>query len=221
MSKKSLKDRLIFFAATRFGWLLILLLGRLMRITILGSEHIQRLRENGIPFLLCVWHGRMLLPIYLHRKDRMHVIVSEHRDGEMIARTLQKLGYIPVRGSSTRGGSKAALGLIRALRCGQFCAIIPDGPKGPRHEFKGGALAIARKTGAPLLPLTFAASRAVHFNSWDRFIMWKPFSRCVAIYGAPYTVPDTPVPESFEAARQEIQRRMIELDEQADAYFRK
>ena len=212
---------MLLFLATRLGWLLILLLAKLTRIEYIGREHFQRLKESGRPFIVCFWHGQMLLPVYLLRNENVHAIVSEHQDGEIIAQTVQKLGFTTIRGSSTRGGRKAALGLIKALRNGNIGCIIPDGPRGPRYEFKAGTLFIAQKTGAPLLALTYSSNKFFELRSWDRFRIWKPFSRSVAIFSEPIEVPSVMSKAEFENYRQKIQQKMISQQEEADAFFRK
>lgn len=214
-------NRLFFFLATRFGWLLITALGKLTRIECHGLEHFERLKKQRERFIICTWHGRMLLPIYYFRKQNIHVIVSEHRDGEMIARTVEKLGYFPIRGSSTRGGRKAALGLIRAIKQGYIGCIIPDGPRGPALSFKKGALQISQKTGAKLLPITFSAARAIHLGSWDRFTLWQPFTRALVLIGEPIAIPQTNSDAALEALRRDVEAAMRKQVESADASFQK
>ncbi len=221
MPKSKLMDRLIFFLATKLGWLFILFYGHLTRITYIGREHFLQLRESGKPFIICVWHGRILLPVFIHRRQNIQVMVSEHRDGEMIAQTIRKLGFGTIRGSSTRGGKRASRQMLEALRRGAAGAIMPDGPTGPRHVFKPGAISLASKSGAYLLLLTYASSRYVQFRSWDRFYLWKPFSRSVAIYSEPIAVPANLEGGAFEDFRLQMEQKMIEQERQADAYFRK
>ncbi|MGH7451219.1 MAG: lysophospholipid acyltransferase family protein, partial [bacterium] len=189
-SRPPFTKRLIFWLATRLGWLFILLLGCLTRIRYVGREHFEWLRDNDKPFIYCIWHGKILIPIFTHRYANIHAMVSLHADGEMIAQTLHRLGYRTIRGSNTRRAQRAVVEMIRALKQGKICAIMPDGPKGPRHVFKPGAISIAQKSGAYLLPLTFACSRPFVFKkSWDRFTLMLPFSKSVAIYGEPIAVP--------------------------------
>lgn len=219
MAKENLSKKIVFFLATRLGWLVILLLGKLTRTTYRGREHYDRLVNESTPFILCIWHGRLLLPVYIHRYQDMHVIVSEHRDGEMIAQTIQRLGFTPVRGSSTRGGRKAALGLIRALRQGKPCCNIPDGPNGPSQYFKPGTLQIAQKVGASLILMTYSADKFIEFRSWDRFRVWKPFSKSLAIFSEPVLVPADLSETELEQFRERIQQKMIEQQAEADAHF--
>lgn len=215
----SLRRRLLFWLATRFGWLAVLALGKLTRLEFRGREHYERLRAAKQPFIYSIWHGKILIPIFTERNGGVCAMVSEHSDGEMIAQTLERLGYTTVRGSSTRGGKRAMLAMIRALRNGGVGGIMPDGPRGPRHVFKAGIIAIAQKSQAAILPLTFASSRAWRLKSWDRFIIPKPFSKTIALYGAPIFIPDELDETAFEAKRQEVEQRMLELETEADALF--
>lgn len=214
-----LRRRLLFWLATRLGWLVLLALGKLTRLEFRGREHYERLRTAKQPFIYSTWHGKILLPIFTHRNEGICAMVSEHTDGEMIAQTLERLGYTTVRGSSTRGGKRAMLAMIRALRKGGVGAMIPDGPRGPRHVFKAGMIAIAQKSQAAILPMTFACSRAWRLKSWDRFIIPKPFSKTIALYGAPLFIAEGLDEAAFEAKRQEVEQRMLALEAEADALF--
>lgn len=216
-----LKKRLVFWLATRLGWLVILALGHLTRIRYVGREHFEWLRDRQKSFIFCIWHGKILIPIFVHRRENVHAMVSLHTDGEMIAQTLHRLGVRTIRGSSTRGAQRATVEMIRALRQGIICALMPDGPKGPRHIFKPGAIAMAQKSGAYLLPFTFACSNPFRFNSWDRFTLPLPFSQSVAIYGEPIAVPADLPGETFEHFRREVEGKMLELEKFAEFYFLK
>jgi hypothetical protein len=220
-SRPPFTKRLIFWLATRLGWLFILLLGHLTRIRCVGREHFEWLRDNQKPFIYCIWHGKILIPIFTHRYENIHAMVSLHADGEMIAQTLHRLGYRTIRGSSTRGAQRAAVEMIRALKQGTICAIMPDGPKGPRHVFKLGAISIAQKSGAYLLPFTFACSNPFRFKSWDRFTIMLPFSKSMAIYGEPIAVPADLKAEDFEKFRLMVEGKMLELEKYAELYFYK
>jgi len=215
------KKRIIFWLATRLGWLLILVLGHLTRRRFVGREHYDWLRENKKTFIYCIWHGKIFLASFLLRRKNVHAMVSLHTDGEMIAQTLHRLGFHTIRGSSARGASRATIAMIRALKRGIICAIMPDGPKGPRHVFKAGAIVIAQKSGAYLLPVTFACSNPFRFNSWDRFTIPLPFSQTAAIYGEPIAVPADLQDDAFENFRSLVESKMLELEKYAEGYFDK
>ena len=218
---KKLKFKLISFLATRLGWIIILLLGKSTKITYINRKYLTELKASGKGCIALLWHGRLLLPAFVHRNMGVVAMVSQHSDGEMIAQTVQKLGYRTVRGSSTRGGKEAFHEMIAELKNGAVCIITPDGPQGPRHKLKPGPLYMAQKTGAAILPLAFSSNKCVTLNSWDRFLIFKPFARSVIIYGEPVKVPPDLNNEQLEEFRQALEQKMIELEEDADDYFHK
>ncbi len=217
--KMKWSKRLSFWLATRLGWVVILLLGHLTRLRFHGREHFEKLRERGQPFIYAIWHGKILIPIFVHRNENVCCMVSEHFDGEMIAQTLHRLGLITVRGSSTRGGTRAMIAMIRLLKDGGTGAIMPDGPNGPRHVFKPGLLAIAQRARAYILPFTFSSTRVWMLKSWDRFTIPQPFSETVAYYGEPIAVPENLTETEFESLRQTVEQKMLELETGAETYF--
>ena len=214
-----LKRRILFWLATRLGWLVLIALGKLTRIQFHGREHYESLRATRQPFIYAIWHGKIMIPIFVHRYEGICGMVSEHNDGEMIAQTLHRLGYTTVRGSSTRGGKRAMLAMIRVLQNGGVGAIMPDGPRGPRHVFKAGLLAIAQRGRAAILPMTFASSRAWCFKSWDQFTLPKPFSKTIALYGEPIFVPQEMNEAEFDGKRREVEQHMLDLEAEAEALF--
>lgn len=215
------KKKVVSYIAVKFAWLFILFLGKVGRISIINSKYLQHVRSSGKPFIIVTWHGRMLVPIYIHRNMGLVAMVSEHGDGEMIAQTILRLGYKTVRGSSTRGGSRAVRQMLKLLKSGHNCAILPDGPNGPSQEFKMGAILISQRSGAWLLPCTFSASKPIQLHSWDRFTLWRPFSKLKAVYGEPMSVPRKINSHELEQYRLKMEKRMNALVEEADATFRK
>jgi lysophospholipid acyltransferase (LPLAT)-like uncharacterized protein len=158
-----------------------------------------RMREhNGVVYrsalaanqrvIYTLWHGELLPLLWHHRGEGIAVVISEHRDGEIIARIAERLGYSTVRGSTSRGASRALIGLVRAVESGRNAAVTPDGPRGPAHVFAPGAAIAAQRTGVPIIPVRVSVSRAWRLKSWDRFLIPKPFARIDVHYGALTTV---------------------------------
>jgi lysophospholipid acyltransferase (LPLAT)-like uncharacterized protein len=172
-----------FRAAGRVGAPLVRALLGTVRTEVTGDEELERFRRDGQPVIFALWHGQLLPLTHHHRDQGVTALVSEHADGEYITRIIMRLGFTAARGSSTRGGTAGLRGLLRAARAGRDLAITADGPRGPRHDFKPGALIAAKLTGYPIIPVACSASRAWVFNSWDRFILPKPFSRLKITYG--------------------------------------
>ena len=174
--------------AVRAGLVVIRLLARTWRIEAHNAEVYQALRREAKPFVFAFWHGTMLPLLWRHRGEGVSVLVSLHKDGEIIARICHALGFRTLRGSTTRGGGRALLGLVRELEAGYEVAVTPDGPKGPRHQFAPGTLMAAQRAGAPVMPIGVHCASAWHLKSWDRFLIPKPFARVVVVYGQPTLV---------------------------------
>jgi lysophospholipid acyltransferase (LPLAT)-like uncharacterized protein len=154
-----------------------------------GVENYLQFRREGKGVIFVFWHGHLLPLVHVHRNEGVVVLVSEHKDGEYIARVIRRHGFETARGSSTRGGVKGLKAILRAARDGRDLAFTPDGPRGPRQGFKRGALMAAQLTGLPLITVVVGADRAWHLKSWDRFMVPKPFSSLRVRYGEPRWVP--------------------------------
>jgi lysophospholipid acyltransferase (LPLAT)-like uncharacterized protein len=192
---------------------LIHLLGLTLRIQEEGhSEWGPRARQTETP-LWPLWHETILMSVWYHRDQDVRVMISASRDGELISRIARFFGYIPVRGSSSRGGREALSELIRHLKKGHRCAITPDGPRGPRREIKMGVVNLARMTGCPVVPFAFAAEHCWRLKSWDKFIIPKPFSRAVFVYGNPIRVPRHGGPEYLQQIQEELDRVMVAAEQ--------
>lgn len=185
--------------AARAGSLVIRVLASTWRLRVINAEKHRALRENGQPVIYTFWHGTMLPLLWQHRKEGVAILISEHGDGEIIARIAHSLGYHSVRGSSSRGGERAILGTARELESGRDVAFTPDGPRGPRESFAPGALIVSQRTGAPLVLITVDAPRAWRLSSWDRFLIPKPFARVTIAYEDPLRVE---APDARAAAAQ-------------------
>lgn len=170
------------------------------------------LRRRNEPFVFSLWHGHLLPLIWLHRDEGVRLLISEHRDGEIIARVAHALGYETVRGSTKKGGERALLALARALENGEEVAVTPDGPRGPARICQPGALVAAARASAPILPVAVNASRAWRMNSWDSFVVPGPFARIIVVYGDPLSVTgSTARAAAAEAPRLDAAMRAIEV----------
>jgi len=138
--------------------------------------------------VIVLWHEELLPILWQHRGLGISAVVSVARDGQYLAEAAGRLGYELIRGSSRRGAAQALLGAVRALEERRSVAFTPDGPIGPRRVAKAGAAAAAQRAGVPILPIRAAVSRAWRFNSWDRFVLPKPFARIGIRYGTPIDV---------------------------------
>ncbi|HZD03915.1 MAG TPA: lysophospholipid acyltransferase family protein [Longimicrobiales bacterium] len=182
----------------------------------LGEEHYLRFRREGRPVIFVFWHGQLLPLVHYHRNEGVVVLVSEHADGEYVARVIERHGFRTVRGSSTTGGIRGLKGLIRAAREGHDLALTPDGPRGPRHRFKAGALVAAQVTGAPIIPVAAGASASWHFDSWDRFMVPRPLSKVAIEYGPPVFVPRETSQEEREETSRSLEAALDTLTARVD-----
>ncbi len=170
----------------RLGLVLLRALAVTWRLREVNGGVLRALRARKQPVILAFWHGRMLPLLWHHRGQRVAILISEHGDGEIIARVAEALGYLTVRGSSSRGAERALLGMIRTVKEGTDVAITPDGPRGPAESFAPGAAIIAHRSGAPIVPLVASAVHAWRLRSWDRFLIPQPFARVTITYGEPW-----------------------------------
>ena len=199
-SELSLRGRLTIIA----GGNAIRALAKTWRYRVVDDEPLKRLRAMRVPILFTLWHGQMLPLLWHHRNQGVAVLVSEHKDGEIIARILEWMGYALIRGSTSRGAGRALLGLVRTLRSGNDVAITPDGPRGPRHKFAPGAVVAANRADAPILPCVAHVDRYWQLSSWDGFIIPKPFAKITVAYGPETHVTSaTPREAADEAPRLE------------------
>ena len=199
----------------KLAWLMASAVGKTLSITEHGCKTDFFSPDAG-PVILACWHGRFFMPLFCRGNWGIYVLVSEHSDGSLVAASLQAAGSRVVRGSTTRGGAKALVQIIRLLRQGAKVAFTPDGPRGPRWKFQPGAVYLAAKTGLPIVPITGSARHAHYFRSWDSFQLPLPFSRGVLNIGEPYYVTGGLDDANIEFHRAELERRMVALSCEAD-----
>lgn len=205
------------FLAEWMGTWVVDRLCRSLRLRIVGDERLEELRQRHGAIILCGWHSQLLVPLWYGRFGGFYVIVSEHADGEIIARILQRIGYTCVRGSTTRGGRRALIRLVKLVRDGHDIGVTPDGPRGPRYVAQVGVVYLAQKTGCPVVPIGFATTRFWQFRSWDRFKLPKPWSLGEIRYGEPIHVPSKLSESEVEAWRQRLQDGLMAVTRQTEA----
>ena len=191
----------------RVGTLLIRILARTWRMHYVNREKLDALRTGKKPYIHLLWHGELLPLLWAFRGTRVAILISEHGDGEIIARAAMALGYNTVRGSSSRNADRALLSLTRVLVEGGAVAVTPDGPRGPRHSFAPGALIVAQRASAPIVITRAFASRAWRLKSWDQFEIPKPFARVTVVLSDPIMVEATSARAAAEQG-EEFTRRM-------------
>lgn len=169
--------------------------------------------------IFCGWHGKTLLFSYRFRRRGWWVIISHSRDGEIQTKIFQRLGYQVIRGSTGRGGVRAAIEAIKALKAGGTMAMTPDGPRGPSGVVQGGVMLMAAKSGARLYPVGLAASPCIRVNSWDRYMVPMPFGKCVMVFGDPITVPKGADEATIEQIRVQFEDALHRMEAEAEGRF--
>jgi len=190
-----------------------------MRVTYVGFDDYRVRLERGDQIILAFWHGRLLMMPYSYPGRGITILVSQSRDGELIARTVKGFGIESVRGSTSKGWFAGIKGLLKSVKSGRDTAITPDGPRGPGMRAQMGVVQIARATGLPIIPMSFGASRKKVFSSWDSFILPYPFSRGVFICGSPVYVAQAASPEEMEEKRKLVEETLNSLTARADSFF--
>ena len=191
--------------------------GRLTRVRMIHAERDAAAVDRFGSVVYALWHGRMWLLASRFPRRGVGVLVSLSEDGDLIARVLEKLDLVPIRGSSSRGGGEGLRELETHLREGVTVAITPDGPRGPRHQARMGAVALAARTGKPIIPIGAAASRFWTLRSWDAFQIPKPGASGVIVIGAPILVPAA---EDLEPWRRQLEEALIAVEAEADLAVR-
>ena len=205
--------KLKFFLVGVLGSWIIKLLGMTIRIDDEPKGFTKK--TSNLQVIYAFWHGMMLVPAYVGRSWRIQVLISRHSDGEYIAQVIKWMGFGVVRGSTTRGGMRAAKAMVDKARQGYPLGITPDGPRGPRFVVQPGSIFLSQKTGLPIIPVVVGLSRYWELPSWDRFCIPKPFSRALLMYGDPIHVPSKLTEEEMEHYRLLLENTMKQLAEKA------
>ncbi|MSO82460.1 MAG: DUF374 domain-containing protein [Acidobacteria bacterium] len=199
------------------GYPLVNALGQTLRWRVEGLRHLDAVLASGRQPVMAFWHGRILPATFYFRRRGIVVITSENFDGEWIARIIERFGYGTARGSTSRGGLKAMLQLVRGMEQGRAAGFTLDGPRGPARVAQAGAIWLARTTGNPVLPFHLEASRAWTLRSWDRTQIPKPFSTVALVVGEPIDVAEDATDAQVEQRRTELEARLRALEDKARA----
>jgi lysophospholipid acyltransferase (LPLAT)-like uncharacterized protein len=202
-------------AIAGLGYPLINALGHTLRWRVEGMSHYDAIIASGRQPVMAFWHGRILPATFYFRRRGIVVITSENFDGEWIARIIERFGYGTARGSTTRGGPRAMVQLVRALKAGKPAGFTLDGPRGPARVAQPGAVWLAGATGNPVLPFHLEAARAWTLGSWDKTQIPKPFTNVALVIGEPIDIPSGSTDEQLRLARELLEQRLTRLEERA------
>jgi lysophospholipid acyltransferase (LPLAT)-like uncharacterized protein len=206
--RRGLKDTLDLAVIPSLGGVLHRFLGRTIRFAEVNAEGWGPKAPRPENAIYAFWHSSLLMASYFYRHRGIVGLISRSRDGELLTRVLEPLGYILVRGSTSRGSTQAFRGLVRHLREGRDVALTPDGPRGPREEAQVGTIELARMSGKKIIPFVFDCTRKRRLNSWDRLIVPMPFSRGVFVFGDPISIDRRADEEEIEAKRKLLEESL-------------
>lgn len=200
----------------RIGAALVTALSCLTRLERPGFDRFIAARREKKPLLVVAWHSSMIVPGYCYRNRNLIMMSSLSKDGELMGSIMRRLGFHVIRGSSSRGGTRALLEMVRLMKNGMDGSLTVDGPRGPKHEVKPGAVLLAQKTGARIVPLGMAYSRCLRLNSWDNTEVPLPAARAVQYTGIPFSLPDK---MSVEDGCRIIRDRLLACEKAAAEYL--
>ena len=204
-------------AISALGYRAVAALGATLRWRTEGLDHLDAIVRSGRQPIMAFWHGRILPATYYFRRRGIVVITSANFDGEWIAGIIERFGYGTARGSTSRGGSKALLQLVRNLEAGRPAGFTVDGPRGPSRVVQPGAIWLAKITRNPVLPFHLEADRYWTLNSWDRTQIPKPFATVGLAIGEPFDVASGGDLAALESARLALETRLRALEDRARA----
>lgn len=225
-SRRPLRKRLL--ASPAFMWPWVILAYGILRLIYLTNRKVMHRAPELEPYaagdkpaVYCFWHGRMLAQLFIDPPGRtMYVFSTKHADGVIAAMFCRCFGIRTVWGTRSKGAAaaaSAARALLNVAQQGYNIGITPDGPRGPFQKAAPGAAYIASKSGHPLIPVAFSASRAKRFRSWDRFMLFYPFGRIHYVVGTPIFVPADADDAMIARTTAQLEEHMIRITHEADA----
>jgi len=214
----SLRQRITIKSADLGFYSLIRIVGGTVRFETEGAENLESITASGRVPIYATWHDRIFLGTYYLQKQGIVFLTSQSFDGEYIARFLQRFGFGTIRGSSTRGGAKGLVEMIRQMKHGIAMGFTVDGPKGPPYKAKPGPLLLAKKTGNPVIPFIVQPLRYRTAGSWDRLQIPLPFTNAKVIFGDPIFVPENSSEIDLAERLAELQRSLDELTREGEKW---
>lgn len=199
---------------------LLYLIGWTLRLSEKGNTEVSPRAGKVTGVIYAFWHSRIITSVFYYRKKNINVLISLGRDGEFISRVISNFGYIITRGSTSKEGFRAFIGMKKNLVSGHSVVVTPDGPRGPKQVAQAGAIFLARISGKPIVPFAFDVDRKWVLNSWDNFIIPKPFAKGVFILGKEIFVPEDADEMLLEQKRKELEAEINRLMQEAGAACR-
>lgn len=193
---------------------------RTIQIDYKNKEAVEKLKGEGKNFIISFWHGNMLLGWFVHRGKNSASLISKSKDGALLAKLLKNWNYEVIRGSSNDGGKEALFKMVKLASDNKILAMTPDGPKGPIHKFKAGAVITAKKTGVPIVLAGISYKRKIVMRkSWDRFEVPRVFSKTFITYSDPIYIDKSLNYEQTSDAINKCEEKLNTLQNEANKYF--
>ena len=196
------------------------------RWTIVDRENFDNAEAEGRGVIFAFWHGRLMMSPKLRDEThrRVFMLISAHRDGEIIANAVKSFGVEFIRGSAAnpkkpgenKHGASAVAQILSALEAGDVVGVTPDGPRGPGERVKNGTIKLAQLSGSPIVPAGISLSRGKRLSTWDGFLLAAPFSRGFYVAGPAIEVGPESDPEALETARLKLENALIDITRKAD-----
>ncbi len=187
-----------------------------LRIEIRNGDTVKKFVAEKKNFVSAFWHGSMIIGWYIHRNENVASLVSQSKDGDVLAATLEKWNFHVVRGSSSTGGHDALYMMIDLIRENYSLTITPDGPRGPIYKMKAGAVVTAKKTNVPLFLVGIGIKKKAVLKSWDKFEIPAPFTKIVVIYSDPFWIEDGISHEETNKKIEECEALLNNLQKEAE-----
>jgi lysophospholipid acyltransferase (LPLAT)-like uncharacterized protein len=197
-------------------WAIARFIGMTLRVRYENFGRIQDILDKHNGAILVTWHGRTLIPANVFRGRGFWALISLSRDGEVQNHIFRRFGYQTIRGSSGRGGVRAALQLAKKIQEGGVLAFTPDGPRGPTHKVQQGTIFLAQRSGCPIIPLGISARPRKLLSSWDSYMIPAPFSKAAFVVGEPLFVPADIDDAGKQQAAEQLERAINGCEERAE-----
>jgi lysophospholipid acyltransferase (LPLAT)-like uncharacterized protein len=209
------QQKIKFFIIRKVAWVLINLILKTCRLKIEGHEVVQKMRDQETPIIYAYWHRHIFVTIYRFKNTGARPLISLSKDGELVAQIGLEFGMNPVRGSSSKGGARAFLEMINAIKADKHeIMITADGPKGPLRQIKDGTIMLAQKTGSVIIPIAWHGNRVKIFEkTWDKFKIPKPFSQITYAYGTPFKIPPKAKKEDYDVLKKQLKESIDKVEQ--------
>ena len=217
--KKILKTKLAYKIICWIGSKYIKFVSITNKWIFINKNFVNNLWKKNEPFILCFWHGRLLMmPLSWNKKKKINVLISSHSDGQLLSKTVKYFNIETITGSSSKGGSEAIRNIIKSLNSGISIGMTPDGPRGPRMKINSAIVKIASLTGYKIVPLAYSVKNKIFLNSWDKFLLALPFGKGCFIWGSPIKVKKRISYEEDLKISKKLEKSLLKLTKQADKY---